>query len=143
MRVTVRQAQHAEHDKLLELFKTSKWTNAFGHMMFSDVKMYEKGWIRCAVTSAGNIVGAYCVRHKVRDPETSLYFITVHPIAKGVGVGHTLLVDLKERCPNKRIILNVGKVNKEAVDFYDREGFVIENDQALKGTAFKMSLEWE
>jgi ribosomal protein S18 acetylase RimI-like enzyme len=69
-----------------------------------------RGWIRVAVDWSRHdkpIVGFVCVRHKVRQPETSLYFMGVDPDYKRQGIAKLLLDDMKEQCPNPRIALNV------------------------------------
>lgn len=136
----------SDHAGILKLAKRSPYTKDFSNHMFSGDAAYEKGWIRVVVRLAPNnkdqvLYGFYCVRHKVRDPETSLYFIGVAPEAKRGGFGAVLIEDIKERSPHRRMILNVMNDNKEALAFYKRLGFTV-GGPALKGKGVQLTLEW-
>lgn len=111
-------------------------------MMFSGPEAYSKGWIRVFDGGRSGLLGFTCVRHKVRQPETSLYFIGVHPNCKHTGIGTRLLEDLKLQCPNKKIILNVMKGNNEALRFYEKHGFV-QVGESLGGKGIQLTLEWD
>jgi len=140
--IKIRTAGIHEHDKVMEIAKTSKYTRDFSHMMFSGEAAYQKEWIRVAEEeSTGVLVGFYCVRHKVRSPETTMYFITVRPGFTKLGVASALLEDLKAQCPNNRIVLNVMNDNKPALGFYAKHGFNTVGP-ALKGKGVQLSLEW-
>jgi len=134
-----------DHAAMMKIARTSKYTSDFSNHIFSGEAMYRKNWIRYCTRplGKGNVkVGFYCVRHKVRAPETTLYFITVLPGWQGFGIGQELMRDLQAQCPNPRIILNVAKTNKLAIKFYQELGFKIEDREALKGEGIKMALEW-
>jgi ribosomal protein S18 acetylase RimI-like enzyme len=136
----------SDHKAILQLAKKSPYTKDFGNHMFSGDAAYEKGWIRIVVALADNnkdqlLYAFYCVRHKVRDPETSLYFIGVDPLAKKGGFGRVLIEDIQDRSPHTRIVLNVMNDNKEALAFYERLGFTV-GAPALKGKGVQLSLEW-
>lgn len=140
----IRQATLADHDEIVKLARTSKYTGDFSNHMFSPPSAYEKGWIRVAIHMMGHrekIIGFYCVRHKVRADETSLYFITVHPGYAKLGHGTALLMDLKEQCPHPKIVLNVMKSNTDVIRWYRNHGFK-EGGDALKGEGTQMSLTW-
>ena len=142
--IIITQAEPSEHKDILAIAKQHRCTKDFGSHMFSPPSAYEKGWIRAAVdwcTHGKPIIGFVCVRHKVRDPETSLYFMGVHEDHKRKGVAQALLEDIKTRCPNPRIVLNVDKQNQPALDFWKAQGFVVTGD-ALKGKGVAMKLEW-
>lgn len=88
---TIRQATTEEHDTLLKIAKTSKYTKDFSNrVMFSSDAMYEKGWIYVAEYE-GTAVGMACVRHKVRAPETMLYFIAIDPEWRSHRIGEALV----------------------------------------------------
>jgi ribosomal protein S18 acetylase RimI-like enzyme len=135
-----------DHKALVALAKTSKYTKDFSNeVMFSSEAAYAKGWIRLAENEDGEPIGFYCVRHKVRAPVTMLYFIVVHPDCRDHGVGELLMEDLEQQARAQckvgqayAIHLNVAKDNTGAIRFYERLGFNIIGDHAIKGTAFTM-----
>ncbi len=137
---TIRRATPRDHKAILAIAKRWKVLSAFGHQMFSGPAAYDKGWVR-VFEDGGTIVGFTCVRHKVRDPETSLYFIGVDPDCQRTGIGFLLLRDLKEQSPHRRIVLSVTKDNESAIPFYEKHGFV-RLGESLKGKGWKMALEW-
>ena len=131
----VRLAGRDEHDEILRLAKLSKYTRDYGHIMFSSPEAYMRGWILVA-TIDGEIVGFTCVRHKVRAPETMLYFIGIHPDHQGKGIGWFMLEEIMENGPHDIMSLNVMKDNP-ALKFYERHGFRIVGE-AIHGKAFNM-----
>jgi ribosomal protein S18 acetylase RimI-like enzyme len=137
---TIRNATVDDHKAILAVAKTSKYTKDFGSHMFSPPSAYEKGWIKVAVYPDGSIVGFTCVRHKVREPKTMLYFITVMPEQRSGFIGERLLKRVMEDGPHDIMALNVMKDNR-AVSFYERLGFRIVED-ALKGKAHRMEKDW-
>ena len=126
-----------DHDEILAIAKQSKFTRDYGHMMFSDEAMYEKGWIRMMMIN-GQIVGFTCVRHKVREPKTKLYFIAVRDGWKNARLGEALMEDLALNTPHKLIELDVDKKNEKVLPFYYRLGYELLHDQAIKGTAYRL-----
>lgn len=117
-----------DHTALCKLFKTSEYTNAFSSPMFSNQETYVKGWIRAAMEARDGMIfvhGATCVRHKVREPKTKLYFITVMPCSRDHGVGEMLMRDLEEQTPHHIIELDVANENVGALRFYERLGYEV------------------
>jgi ribosomal protein S18 acetylase RimI-like enzyme len=108
--------------------------------MFSSEAAYKKGWITVA-TIGNEIVGFVCVRHKVREPVTSLYFLGVIPRARRAGIGTALLRDLQERSPHRCVRLNVAKDNAPALTFWRKCGFVVVGD-SLEGAGHALELRW-
>lgn len=129
-----------DHKKILQIAKQSKYTKDFGSMMFSSPEAYAKGWIRVALRGL-DIVGFTCVRHKVRAPETVLYFITVDESARSQGVGWQLIEEAMASGPHKVMTLNVSKTNTRALEFYLRHGFKVVGE-AIEGTAHAMRKEF-
>lgn len=136
---TIRAAELDEHQAILKVAKTSKYTKDFGSHMFSSPAAYEKRWIMVAVFK-GEIIGFSCVRHKVRTPVTELYFICVHPDYRDGKIGERLLNAVMSTSPHKRMELNVVKENR-AVSFYKRLGFWVIGD-AFEGKAHRMAKDW-
>lgn len=130
----IRVATKADHEAIMKIAKQSKCTRDFGSHMFSSDASYEKGWIVVAVDDLlGVLLGFYCVRHKVREPVTSLYFIGVENKLHSSGVGQKLMQDLYEKC-RPTIRLNCLKDNLQATRFYERLGFKIVGE-GLGGSA--------
>lgn len=137
----IRTATPADHKAILQVAKQSKYTKDFSNqVMFSSDAAYEKGWIR-VLEMDGKIVGFTCIREKVRQPETVLYFIGVDGSAKGQGVGKKLIQDIIDRTKHRCLALNVAKANEEARAFYDRLGFTTVGE-SLKGTGLALKKEW-
>ncbi len=136
--ITIRPATYDDHQVLVVLARQSRYTRDFSNHIFSGPLAYTKGWIRVAVDDChGVIVGFTCVRHKVREPKTSLYFIVVDGMWKGQGVGSKLLTDLWHQTPHDVIHFNCAKDNDEALVFYERRGFEQIGD-SLGGTAWQL-----
>lgn len=125
-----------QHEELCKLAKLSKYTRDFSHMMFSGEAAYDKEWIKVYVTQ-GKIAGFSCVRHKVREPATSIYFIFVHPDYRGMGIGEKLLNEIIENSPHKTFHLNCEKDNTPALHFYKKHNFVIAGE-SLKGRGYAL-----
>lgn len=130
-----------DHNQIVAIAKTSPYTKDFSNrVMFSSDAAYEKGWIKIAIQEA-QIVGFTCVRHKVRDPETMLYFITVLPDWRSQGIGELLLDEVMRTGPHQLMALNVMKENERAVQFYQRLGFEV-TGEAMNGEAHRMERTW-
>ena len=124
--------------------RDSKYTKDFSNrVMFSSDAAYEKGWVWAVRTleEEPQIIGFSCVRHKVREPVTMLYFIGVHEDYRGSGVGEALLEHIMRTGPHSRMELNVMRANERAVKFYRRLGFWIVGP-ALLDQAHRMRKDW-
>ena len=130
-----------DHTRLVKLAKMSKFTNAFGSIMFSSVESYEKGWIRVGLLDH-DIVALTCVRHKVREPKTVLYFLIVHPQLRGHEIGARMLEDLEQQTPHNCIKFNVSKENPDARRFYKRHGYRVVGT-SMGGTGWAMERSWK
>lgn len=125
----------------MKVAKQSPYTRDFSNHIFSGPAMYEKNWIKVVENSSGTIEGFYCVRHKTREPATTLYFLGVDGLRRGNGIGERLLLELKADSPHRCIQLNVMKDNPRAIEFYYRHGFQAVGE-AMKGKALKLELRW-
>lgn len=139
--MSIRVATRADHEAILKIAKQHPCTRDFSNHMFSGDAAYEKGWIWVA-EEAGELFGFYCVRHKVRTPATSLYFIGVDEDTRGHGLGDQLLRHMEEHSPHPRVELNVANMNPRALSFYLARGYVIAGP-ALKGTGQALEKEWQ
>lgn len=133
-----------DHDIINKIGKQTSYCKDFGSIMFSPPGAYIKGWIRVArVAVSGAIVGFTCVRHKVRAPETMLYFIAVVKDCHGEGIGRDLMADLEKQTPHNRIALKVEKANKHAIAFYKRLGYIVESTTEYGGEGILMAKQLE
>lgn len=136
-----RAAKFSEHKEIMKIAKLSKYTRDFSNHIFSGEKMYEKGWIIVAQNAYKDYLGFYCVRHKVRQPAITLYFIGVNPILKKEGIGTQLLQHMKDSSPHKCIELNCAKDNEPALKFYEKHGFK-NVGESLGGKGIHLELRW-
>lgn len=131
-----------DHDAINKIGKQTSYCKDFGSIMFSGEGSYIKGWIRVAkVAVSGVIAGFSCVRHKVRAPETMLYFIAVDDAWHGEGIGKSLMEDLEKQTPHNRIALKVEKTNEHAIAFYIRLGYIVESTNEYGGKGILMAKE--
>jgi ribosomal protein S18 acetylase RimI-like enzyme len=125
-----------------EIASKSKYIRDFSNHIFSGPTQVAKGWVRKAVDeTTGELLGFTCVRHKVREPVTELYFIGVKPNAKRLKIGASLIQDLIETSPHRAIELNVMKENEEAINLYLKLGFLIAGE-SMKGKSHRMRFTW-
>lgn len=140
--IKIRKAEHRrDHKALVKLASMSKFTSAFSSIMFSSEESYKKGWIRVGVYGE-DIVAMTCVRHKVREPKTVLYFLIVHPHLRDHKVGALMLEDLEAQSPHNCLKFNVSKENPDAKRFYARHGYRVTSDTALNGMGWEMEKNW-
>lgn len=145
----IRTATRDDHKRLCQIARTSKHTSSFSSIMFSSEAAYEKGWIR--VLEAREVVGGRlqicgftCVRHKVRETKTVLYFIAVDPVFRNRRVGEQLMADLEVQTPHRCIALDCALNNPRARQFYHRLGFKTVGEKRFKNgdVAWKMEKNW-
>jgi len=134
-------ATFADHEKIMKVAKQSPYTRDFSNHIFSGEAMYQKNWIKVIENIDGSIAAFYCVRHKVREPATTLYFLGVDADMRSHGLGGQLVEEMKKDSPHRCIQLNVMKENNRAAEFYTRHGFLIAGE-AMNGKALKMELRW-
>lgn len=139
LRTAIRETDHAE---LVSLARKSPYTSAFSSIMFSGAAAYKKGWIRLAEMENEGVVAMSCVRHKVREPKTSLYFLIVHPMMRGLHLGSLMLHDVEEQSPHQCVQLNVNKNNSGARIFYEYHDYVVTNERAMNGAGWGMEKSW-
>lgn len=127
----------------MDLSRQSHFTRDYSALWFSNAEAYEKGWITVAEHVVGRVerlVGFSCVRHKVREPETMVYFLGVDREFQRQDIGSMLIDDVIRSSPHSIISLNCAKANVGALDFYRYCGFVIAGDSA-GGTGFRLTRE--
>jgi len=130
--------RYRDHDVLCRLARTSEFTRDFSSIMFSHEGAYKKGWIRIYQNDRGEVLGFTCVRHKIQQPKTVLYFLTVAPSERGKLIGTALMRDLELQTPHPTIHFNVSHKNPNARRFYERLGYTLVREDAISGTAWEL-----
>lgn len=143
----IRSARWTDHRLILEIARTHSYTRDFGSNRYSSPEAYAKGWVVVAEvvgdpTYKNVLAGFACVRHKVRAPETVVYFLAVDRVFIRRGVGSMLLDHVIRTSPHDHFALNCALKNRDAIAFYKRCGFVIAGD-ALGGAGFRLTKERE
>ena len=139
--IATRTATVEDHDNLVKLAKTSKYTKDFSNaVMFSSPAAYAKGWIKLVENERREVLALSCVRHKSREPKTMLYFLVVAEECRGKNIASQLLDTVMASSPHKIMQLNVMKDN-EALKFYQKLGFAIVGE-AMGGTAYALEKEY-
>jgi len=123
MGITVRRARLSEHNSILKVARTSPYTSGFGNRLYSGPENYAKGWIVVAKDGRKTVGGA-SIRHATRKPQTTVYDIFTAPAEKRSGVARKMLEFILLESPWDRVVLNVDIRNEEALDFYERVGFI-------------------
>lgn len=134
----VRLGQEDELKQLLRIARASRYTKDFSNRIYSGTEAFNRGQVLVAQqTPDSSLLGFVSFRHCVRKPQTTVYFIAVDPGHRSLGIGETLLVDLLERSPHSRIVLNCENSNTDALRFYYRLGF-----EELEARSKDITLEW-
>lgn len=118
----VKTASIQDHQELVRIARTSRYTQSFSNQIYSGPQMYERGWIG-KFEERGKIKGLICLRHAVRKKKTVVYDVVVAPEYKGRGIGRALICWAMQTSPFGAISLNVDNENKEALKFYRSLGF--------------------
>lgn len=106
----------AAHDFISENYWKSNYDKVKQMMPEATIFVYEENSIKGFTGLIGNYIAG----------------IFVETNSQSKGLGKALLDYIKER--NKELYLQVYKKNNRAVRFYQREGFVIDNEQIDKNT---------
>lgn len=113
------------HDFIDENYWRSNYDQVRQMMPEATLYVYEVNTIKGFIGLSGNYIAGI--------------FVETDSQSKGIGKG--LLDYVKER--NKELILHVYKKNKRAVNFYLREGFVIDSEQMDKNTnEIELVMKW-
>ena len=107
-----------------EFCKKSKYVYDFTNKIsYSNEEVFRKGWVLVA-EEAGKLLGFISFRHKVRSPESTLYFLMTSEEARGKGIAKALMEAMMESSQHTKMRLNVMK-NNNALGFYLKQGFDI------------------
>lgn len=124
----ISKANWEEHKEICTIARLSPYTKGFasGGLRYVDT-YYEKGWVLAAYRGK-KITGFVCVRHCVRNPHTSVYYIGV--LERRKGLGRALLERVLKDSPHGTIRLISEKENEDGLAFYKRLGFKVEGEGA-------------
>lgn len=111
----------ADHKALLKLAKQSPYTVGFADVRFIQ-EYYSSGWIIKA-TLDEELVGFACIRHCLKRPYTTVYYLGVAEGKRRMGVGDLIMTYIRCVTPHKELRLGVDESNKGGRDFWVRLGF--------------------
>jgi ribosomal protein S18 acetylase RimI-like enzyme len=147
MKPMIRPARVDEHDEIANLWMNS-WvsTGLESASNFLLAKLcaripleIEKGWSLFVVDQDGSIAAMLALHL----PKKYLDQLFVAPEYQGRGLGRYLLAFTRQQMPNE-IFLRCARENENAWRWYEREGFVFEQEQVEPMTGFVMKYyRWE
>jgi len=100
-------------------------------MCIRDREYYEKGEILKAVRG-NEIVGFACVRHCIKRPYTTIYYLGVALAERGKGIGRMLEERVEEDSKHPTIKIGIEEDNTDGILFWESLGF--ENSQRTTTT---------
>jgi ribosomal protein S18 acetylase RimI-like enzyme len=129
--LVIQTATLQDHAAIMRVAKQTPWTKDFGNQLrYSSPQNYERGWILVAkvpnleaTPGVYKVIGFACFRPKVRQPETTLYFVGVDPAARRRGIGWALIEHMMAQVVPPKLVLKCGKNNPDAKKFYDKHQF--------------------
>lgn len=110
-----------DHKVLLKLARQSPYTKGFQDVRYVQ-EYYTKGHILVA-EDAGELLGFVCLRHCVRQPWTTIYYLGVREDARGRKIGSKLTRYTADASPHAEIRLGVDESNAGGMAFWYRLGF--------------------
>ena len=119
--VRISQATWEDHKGILRVSKQSSYTEPLSEVRYIQ-EYYGQGWMLKAVR-ANEIVGFVCLRHCLRNPYTSIYYLGVADGCKRSGVGRRLAKYVDRASPHQEIRLGIEEMNEEAIMFWTSLGF--------------------
>lgn len=119
--VRCRRADYSLHKNLLKIAGESAYTRGFADVRYVQ-SYYEAGWIGAA-TYDGDVVGFVCIRHCIRNPWTTIYYLGITKRLRGRGLGKRLLDWVEAETPHEELRLGVDESNVGALAFWEGQGF--------------------
>lgn len=140
--IIVGAAQHdLHHREIARIARLSKFTKDFEAVRYIK-DYYDKGWMAVAI-HLSEVQGFACIRHCVRQPWTTIYYLGVR--TQRLGIGRELLRWVKDTSPHREIRLGVDRENDGAKSFWLATGFVSTGEETYPragGTIDHYRLEW-
>src|ERR1700712_972784 len=137
----IRPARPAEYDEIARV-----WMNSWASTGLEDASDFllaklraripleiEKGWSLFVADDNGTIAAMLALHL----PKKYLDQLFVAPEYQGRGLGRTLLAFTRQQLPDE-IELRCVRGNEQAWNWYEREGFVVEQEQLEPMTGFVM-----
>ncbi len=118
----IRKAKWRDRESIFSIGKQSHHTSGVSNPMFFGKHTIQRGEAAVAEHD-GEIYGFVVVRHLVRKPFTSLYYVGVGSAARSRGLGELLVRWALRTSPHGRIRLICDIDNEKAHTFYERLGF--------------------
>lgn len=120
--IVISLATWEDHKPILKLSKQSPYTKTLGDVRYIQ-EYYAKGWMLKA-EQRGEIVAFACIRHCLRNPYTTIYYLGVTESCRGKGVGRRLEMEIENNSPHEEIRLGIEEDNKQGQAFWIALGFV-------------------
>lgn len=111
-------ANYSDHKELLKLARQSPYTKGFADVRYVQ-EYYERDWI----LRTWNMAAFACIRHCVRSPWTTIYYLGVAPEARGKGLGAAMVREISLRTPHGELRCGVDEANLEGQAFWKAMGF--------------------
>ena len=111
-----------DHKQILKLSKQSPYTKTLADVRYIQ-EYYTNGWMFKAVKEE-SIVGFACIRHCLRNPYTTIYYLGVEESCRGAGLGWRLVKAVEEASPHNELRLGIEETNQEGRLFWLALGFV-------------------
>jgi ribosomal protein S18 acetylase RimI-like enzyme len=141
MTIAIRPARFDEHDEIARVWMES-WVSVgleeASNFLLANLRArvrleIEQGW-SLFVADDGGVIAAMLALHL---PKMYLDQLFVAPEYQGSGLGRRLLALTREHLPDE-IFLRCVRENEKAWRWYEREGFVFEQEQVEPMTGFVM-----
>jgi GNAT superfamily N-acetyltransferase len=141
MTIAIRPARFDEHDEIARVWMES-WVSVgleeASNFLLANLRArvrleIEQGW-SLFVADDGGVIAAMLALHL---PKMYLDQLFVAPAYQGSGLGRRLLAFTRQQLPDE-IFLRCVRENEKAWRWYEREGFVFEQEQVEPMTGFVM-----
>lgn len=124
--IRVRPGRYEEHKTLAKISRESPHTRGFCDVRYIQ-EYYDRGWVGVAEQKGADgrweVVGFTLVRHCLRKPWTSVYYVAVSSDLRGLGIGVKLFDWVVRTTPHPTLKLGVDENNEGAKRFWTRLGF--------------------
>lgn len=137
MSIIIRPASDAEYDVVAQVWASSFFSTGLASATFDETVAELRGRIPVEVANGWHLhvaddrgVIAAMLAFRTRDNTLSQIFVA--PAYQGRGVGKMLLAFVRQHLPDE-ILLRTDTRNAKARAWYEREGFVRENEEMQDG----------
>lgn len=115
-------ADQKDHKEIIKLSKLSRFTKGFADVRYIQ-EYYSNGWVGKATVST-ELVGFVCLRHCIKRPWTTIYYLGVVPSLARTGIGSRLVDWVWNTSPHPSLRLGIEATNADGLAFWTRQGFI-------------------